>query len=271
MPYVCKSLTTTEGSFAARDKRLSICLRADGFSFAETTADRVLLTFGEAEGMHQSSMTGAIGEIKAFFAEVGLPPLGYAAMELVVLSDENVWVPNELFSPSLTRQYLKLVGGKGFSVMTSVSKALSSTSVFTADDQLATAFKVALPGLNVVNQHVKLSELACRSADHAVLALHWREGRVDVAGCRDGQYLYGNTLSFSSEEDALFRVIEVMKAFKCEGAGTEVLMMGEVDRERYRRFCPYFPVATLYTGEAVNYLNPAFKRLHTYRHALLFI
>lgn len=229
----------------------------------------MLLTFGEAAGEHKQSMTAAIGEVKAFFAEMGIRPIGYASMELVLYTDESTWVPDELFTPSLTRQYLKLVGGKGYPVMICNSKAIASTSVFVANEPLATAFKVALPGLNVVNQHAKLVGLAGRSNGRAVVATHWRQGRVDVACFRNGHYLYCNTLMYSNDADALYRIIEVVKTFKLEGKNTELLMLGEVDRERYALMCPYFPLATLYNGEAVQYINPEFRKVHTYRHALI--
>ena len=269
MPYASTRLITTEGSAGVRNKRLSICLKANGFSFAETTAEGVLLTFGEAEGQHRQSMTTAIGEVKTFFAEMNIRPIGYAAMELVMCSDESTWVPDELFTPSLTRQYLKLVGGKGFPVLTASSKAIASTAVFVANEQLATAFKVALPGLNVVNQHVKLSSLSGKSVGKALVAIHWRMGRVDVACFRIGRYLYGNTLHFTGDAEVVYRVVELMKVMKLEGENTEVLMLGEVDRRRYARLAPYFPVVSLYGGEAVHYSNPEFRSLHTYRHALI--
>ena len=269
MSYVSKTLITTEPEPAANDKRLSICLRADGFSFSTTTGDGMLLTFGEAEGGHARVMTAAIADIKAFFAEVGIRPLGYKSMELIVVSNHSTWVPDELYSSAANRQYLRLVGGDATSVMASPCPSLASTAVYSANDQLAMAFKVALPGLLVMNQHVKFVQLAPRSANHPVLLTYWREGRVDVAAFSAGRYLYGNTLSFDSRDEARFRIVEAMKTFNLDGPSTELLMCGDVDRELFAQLRPYFPTTTLYTGNATRFSNPAFKGLHTYRHALI--
>ena len=221
--------------------------------------------------MHATSMTGVMADVKAFFASVGIRPLGYASMELIVMSDENVWVPDELYSPSANRQYLKLVGSSAATVMATPCKQLGSTAVYVASDSLATAFKVALPGLSVINQHVKLATLGLeqRSMQHPLLVTHWRVGVIDFAAFRDGRYTYGNTVSFGSDSEAQFHTVEVLKSFGLENTNTELLMCGEVGRERFALLRPYFPVASLYTGTHTSFLNPAFKTLHTYKNALI--
>ena len=269
--YRSKSLIVTSNEFAPGEKRLSICLRPNGFSFSELTADGVLLTFGEAEGAHAASMTGVMADVKAFFAAVGIRSLGYGAMQLVLFSNESVWVPDELYSATANRQYLKLTGSTAPSAMTAPCKALASTAVFVADESMAMAFKVALPGLTVVNQHVKLasSGLEKRSAAHPLLLTHWRDHVIDYAAWRDGRYIFGNTIPFANDSEALFHTIEVVKSFGLENAGTELLMCGDVGRERFALLRPYFPVASLYTGSHTSYLNPEFKTLHTYKNALI--
>lgn len=269
--YRCKTLIVTEREIASSEKRLSICLRTNGFSFSEVTLGGVLLTFGEAEGAHAGSMTALMADVKAFFASVGVRPLGYATMELVVMSDASVWVPDELYSPAAHRQYLKLVGSEAATVMATPCKALGSTAVYVADDAALMAFKVALPGLAVMNQHVKIATLGLerRSVEHPLLLTHWREGVIDFAAFRDGRYIYGNTVPFATDSEAQFHTVEVLKSFGLENSGTELLMCGDVGRERFALLRPYFPQASLYTGVHASYLNPAFKTLHTYRNALI--
>lgn len=271
MSYRSKTLIVTENEFAPSEKRLSICLRTNGFSFSELTDSGVLLTFGEAEGVHAGSMTGIMADVKAFFSTVGIRALGYRSMELVLLSNESVWVPDELYSAASNRQYLKLVGSEAITLMTAPCKALASTAVFAASDAMAMAFKVALPCLTVVNQHVKLASMGLekRSDKHPLLLTHWREKVIDFAAFRDGHYIYGNTIPFKDDNEALFHTLEVLKSFGLENANTELLMCGEVGRERFAMLRPYFPVATLYTGRHTSFLNPAFKTLHTYRNALI--
>ena len=267
MSYACKTLINTANELASREKRLSICLGANGFSFTEVTSSGMLLTFGEAEGHHAATMTGVMADVKAFFASAGIRPLGYAAMELVVLTDESTWVPDELYSSMANRNYLRLVGSTPDMLMTYHSKALASTAVFAANEQVVTAFKVAMPGVTVMHQHAKMAQMAPRSADHPVLMAHWRQSRVDLAAFRDGRYLYGNSLRYTDDSEAVYHAVEVMKCYHLEEPGTELLVCGDMNRDRYALLTPYFPKATLFNG---NYkVSPELRGLHTYRHALL--
>lgn len=269
--YSCKTLIVTEKEFASNEKRLSICLRPNGFSFSEVTASGVLLTFGEADGAHAGSMTGVMADLKAFFNTVGIRPLGYGSLQLIILSDESTWVPDELYTPTANRQYLKLVGSEAISIMSAPCPALASTAVFAASDALAMAFKVALPGLSVMNQHVRMASMGVekRSVDHPVLLAHWREGDVDFAAYRDGRYIFGNTIHVVNDNEALFHTVEIVKSYGLENAGTELLLCGDVNRERFSMMRPYFPMATLFTGMHTSFINPAFKTLHTYKNALI--
>lgn len=269
--YKSKTLIVTENEFASHEKRLSICLRPNGFSFSEVTSSGVLLTFGEADGSHAGSMTGVMADVKAYFNAAGIRPFGYGAMELVLLSQENVWVPDELYAPGANRQYLKLVGGDALTVMAAHCKPLASTAVFAASEAMAMAFKVALPGLSVVNQHVRLASMGLerRSKDHPVLLTHWQEHSVDIAAYLDGRYVFGNTIAFADDSEVQFHTVEVLKSYGLEKANAELLMCGDVSRERFARMRPYFPSASLFTGMHTSFRNPEFKTLHTYRNALI--
>lgn len=276
--YACKTLIRSANEFASREKRLSICLGADGFSFAETTtsgvlgernATRTLLSFGEAEGRHASSMTGVMADVKAFFAEAGIRPLGYKAMELIVLSDESTWVPDELYSSISNRSYLRLVGSTPDTVMTCHSQALASTAVFAANEQVVTAFKVAMPGVAVMHQHAKMAQLAPACTAYPVLLTFWRQGRVDVAAFHDGRYIYGNTLRFSNDNEAIYHLVEVMKTYGLEDDATTLLLSGDVDRQRYALLRPYFPQVTLFNGNVNRDQSAELHSLHAYRHALI--
>lgn len=270
MSYACKTLITTSNELALREKRLSICLEADGFSFAETASGGALVSFGGAEGRHAATMTQVMADVKAFFNTVGIRPLGYGAMELVVMSNESVWVPDELYSAVANRKYLDLVGCAPESLLSCHSRELASTAVFSAIEHVVVAFKVAMPGVVVMHQHTKMAQLARLAKEHPMLLAHWRKGRVDVAAYADGRYIFGNTLSYTNDEEAAFHLVEVMKTYRLEGPATELLLCGDVDRERYARLRPYFPKVTLFNG-TVNATAAEFRTLHTYRHALLLI
>lgn len=268
MPYSCKTLITTDNELASREKRLSICLGANGFSFTETGNAGLLLTFGEIEGSHATTMTDVLADLKAILASLHIRPFGYAATELIVLSDENVWVPDELYTATATRKYLKLLGSEPSMILSCQYKPLASTAVFAADEHIVTAFKVAIPGISVISQHVKMAQYKAPDR-HPRILTHWREGRVDVAAFNENRYIYGNTLRFLNDSEAIYHIVDVMKSFSLEGNSTELLLCGNVGRELYAQARPYFPKVSLFNGTATQFDNPQFNRLHTYRHALI--
>lgn len=277
MAYLCKTLIATEDDSSAQEKRLSICLGADGFSFSVTTASHNLLTFGQAEGAHATSITDATRDIKAFFAETGIRPLGFRTIEIIAVSDDATWVPDELYTSVANRSYLRLLGGNPSAVVSVPCKALGSTMVFAAPEHLVTAFKVSLPGAVVLNQHVLFTRLLPYSTSRPVIVAHWRcgsagyaeKGRVDVAAMHEGKYLFGNSLRYSNVDEGIFQIVEVMKTYALDRPDTELLLCGDVDRDIYGRLRPYFATTTLYSGTATQFSNPEFKKLHTYRHALI--
>ena len=269
MPYSCKTLIKTDQELASREKRLSICLGANGFSFTETSTAGILLSFGEVEGKHAETMTEVMKDLKSFFASAGIRPLGYASSELIVLTDESVWVPDELYSSFNMRKYLKLMGSEPTMVMTCHSQSLASTSVFAATEHVVMAFKVVMPGVVVLNQHAKFAQIAPQSAHRQLLLSHWRKGRVDVAAFCDERYLFGNTLAFDNCDEAIYHIVDVMKSFNLESSATELLMCGDVNRELFSQARPYFPHVTLFNGTAKQSSNPQLQQLHTYRYALI--
>lgn len=267
--YACKTLIGATHELASREKRLSICLVANGFSFTEATTTGELLTFGEAEGSHAATMTSVMADVKAFFSSAGIRPLGYASMELIVMSDESTWVPDELYSSMSNRNYLRLVGSTPDQLMTCHSRALGSTAVFAANEQVVTAFKVAMPGVTVMHQHAKMAQMASRCTGHPVLMSFWRQGRVDVAAFREGRYIYGNTLRYANDNEAIYHLVELMKTHGLEDFSTELLLCGDVDRDRYAALRPYFPVTSLFNGTFNRDRNPELRGLHAYRHAMI--
>lgn len=269
MPYSSRNLVIAPERDAVHDKRLSICLAADGFSYAELSAQGELLAYGEADGGHSRQMTDATRYIRQFFSDAGIRPLGFRRMELIVCSDECAWVPDEVYNTASGRACLRLVGGNGANVLAAQCREIASTAVFAADDVLTTAFKVALPGLTVTNQHVRMFSCAKLSGGRSLLLTHWRNGHVDIAAFRDGRYLYGNTLSYTEEGPLAYQLVEIVRTFGLEASRTVMLMCGDVDRQRFAMLRPFFPKVELFTGTAK--LGDTFKTFHSYRHALLLI
>lgn len=263
---------TTDKEVPSYEKRLSICLRPNGFSFSIRTLDGILLTVGDTD-LPVCHLGESVKYVKDFFSERGMAAFGLKSMDLIVPSDSFVWIPEQLYDAARDRQYLKLVSrpDSSLGVYHDYSPLLKSYIVFTADATLVTAFKVALPGIDVRCQHSVLANahLMGRSRQHPLIVLCVRDGKADISAYYNGQLLLSNTQSVATQEDVLYRALEAMKQLHLETPDMELSICGNVGREIYGLLQHYFPNVSLYTGAPLRFENPQFQTLHTYRHVLI--
>ena len=270
------SVTTfisTDKEVANNESRISICLRTNGFSFSVTTIDKELLTFGEAEVDLNQPFKQLSQAIMDIFAQKGISTFGNKEARLVVCSEHFVWIPAHLYESSRDRQYLRMTSWpeSHLGVYHAFSDATKSYNVFSASSDVVTAFKLAIPGIDVVSQHWVLAneELMKRSAQHPVMLMHVREGVGDFEAFYNGQLLLSNSYAAINDSELLYHSLEVMKTMHLETPDMELAICGNVGREIYSLLQHYFPNVTLFTGQQFHYSNPEFQTFHSYRHALL--
>lgn len=262
----------TDKAVAANQKRLSICLRSNGFSFFTATLDRELLSYGEVDFDFDRPMGELTMRLKALLAELQLSAFAFAQMRLVVCSDHFAWVPEHLYDAVRDRQYLHMVASfeSSLGVYHIGSKRLQSYMVFSAPAAAVTAFKVVLPGVDVHCQHSVLAddELMRRSAAHPLVLMHRRAGCVDFEACYNGQLLFCNTFPVADDTEALYHGLDVMKQLHLETPDMELAICGDVDRSTYAMLQHYFPNVSLYTGAPVTSEHPDLQRIPTYKYIL---
>ena len=267
MSYVAKTMLAAQGRSSEQAASLFISLVEDGFCFTEVSSSGTLLSFGQAEGPHPNSLTEAESAIRSFFAENNVKRIGWRNVELIVNSDTNVWIPNDVYSPAASKACFNLVGASMRNVFTAVSPKLASTACFEVDDTLVTAFKIVLQGLKVISQHMKLTAFASRSANNPVVILYWRKGVADFACFNDGRYLFGNSFRFQDDGDVFYKTLDLTRSYGLDTGTQELLIFGDVDRARYNRFAAVFPKVSLYSGNCS--IPTELRMLQAYRHALL--
>ena len=267
------SIITTDKAVATDELRLSICLRTNGFSFSTATVGGELLTLGEAEFDFQRPISQLPQALKGLLDTNGIPTFGCKEARLVVPAECFAWVPEHLYDAARDRQYLSLVAhvDSGLGVYHARSGCVKSYMVFTAQAEVVTAFKLAIPGIDVVCQHsVLVNEMLMqRSAQHPIVLMHVRNGAGDFEAFFNKQLLMSNSFAATGEGELLYHALEVMKKLHLETPDMELAICGEVGREIYAMLQHYFPNVSLYTGRPFSYTNPEFQTLHSYRHILL--
>lgn len=273
MSYKVTTIIRSDKAVANNDSRLSICLSANGFSFSVVTSQDEIVLFGEADfdfGLPLRDLTQAI---KDFFTSIGLSTFGFKRATLVVPTDHFVWIPEHLHDAARNRQYLRMVSNPDLSlgVYHIAVPHLHSYMVFAASTSVVTAFKLAIPGIDVHCQHSLLAseQMLEKSAQHPVVLMHVRDGVGDFEAFFNHQLLLSNSYGAQNDNELLYHAIELMKQLHLETPDMELAICGNVGREIYGMLQHYFPNVTLYTGRQLSYANPQFRSLPTYKHVML--
>ncbi|MBQ4376625.1 MAG: DUF3822 family protein [Bacteroidales bacterium] len=272
MSYSIKKLISTPNEVPSYYKRLSICLNPNGFSFSRMTVQGTLLTFGEIDIDLFRPMSELTSDLKAFFASQNISPFDFEDMTLVADSDYTTWIPQELFEPEHERDYMaplySLPASMGCG--STFNKAVGAYCVFAASTSVVTAFRIAMPGIEVVCQQSLLAnQQVLQMADKApVILLHQREGQCDFVIASNGRLLLSNNYAVHTNEERLYRTLELMKSLQVESDQLALLLCGNVDRDTYASMRGYFPHINLYSGSQIRFINPEFKQLPIYKHIL---
>ena len=274
MSYKVNGFITTDKEFPSYEKRLSICLTPNGFSFSLTTIKDQLITFGEALHSGTTDMASLSNDIKEVFKQLSIQSFGFASIELVVPSDLSTWIPDSLYEDDLKSSYLRLLAPSvqvGHLVFADHSSSIGAYQIFTADGTVATAFKIALPGIVVRSQHSKLAETDVVGLGVPCMLAYIRDGKVDIAVFNAGRFVLSNTFCATSDKDILSVTLDVMHQLQIETPSTTLFLCGNVGRDTYMSLRNYFPQVKLYTGRRYSFVNPEFQHLHSYQHVLTLI
>lgn len=267
------TIITTDKAVANNEKRLSICLRSNGFSFSIVTLDQVLLTFGQADIDLNQQLGNQIQTLKDFFAANDINTFDMKQMSLIAPTDNFAWIPCHLYDPQYDRQYLKMVGRPDVNqgVFHTFVPLLNSYMVFSAPSAVVTAFKVALPGIDVHCQHSILvnEALMLHSMSHPLMVLHIGEQKGDIEAFYANQLLLSNSFVFHNGNELLYHTLGIMKQLHLETPDMELSICGNVDRDGFAFLQHYFPNVSLYYGRQVTFVNSEFQTFPTYKHALL--
>lgn len=273
MSYRTTSFISTPKEVPSYVKRLSICLKSNGFSFSRTTLSGVLLTFGEVGMDMYRPMSELTADLKDFFLQYSISPFDFEEMLLIVPSEASVWIPRQLFDEEHKVDYLKPIFAvpDGMACFSNYNEEVEAYNVFAANTSIETAFKIVLPGIEVYSQTNILAspQLLQESRYTPIILLHQRQNVCDFMVCRDGRLLLSNTFDVQTDEERLFRALELMKGLKVEDAQLTLYICGDVDRQTYVSLRGYFPQIKLYNGRPLRYMNPEFQSLKTYNHVLV--
>ena len=96
--YKVKQLVQVEENIVSNETRLSICLKANGFSFSLINNNNLrLLCVGEFEVDTTGSIPQVMNRIRECFSSIGIKMFKFAKTRIICQSTKNVWVPYKLY------------------------------------------------------------------------------------------------------------------------------------------------------------------------------
>ncbi|MBP5548713.1 MAG: DUF3822 family protein [Bacteroidales bacterium] len=274
MSYKINTFIKSDKVVASYEKRLSICIQTNGFSFSISSSDNELLTFGDVDCDMSVQMSSLIHDIKAAFAEMEIIPYGFHGSELVVASRQFVWIPQHLYDESKKRSYVEALCRiePGMGVFSDYSDTVNATLVFTANSGIVSAFQIAAPGLNVRCQHSKMvnAGIVASSNMKSVLMINVRDGQSDFAVFCNKKLQISNTYECVNFDETIYHALNLTKQFHLDDVPLTAVICGDVDRESFGRIGSFFPEVILYTGGKMTLPVAEMQHLPLYRYALMF-
>ena len=272
MAYTVKTFVADTAESGSSDKRLSISLKTNGFSFTVFAGENHLLTYCDVETENDGTISSLSSDIKKLFTDKKLMIFGYSSAEVVACADLASWLPEHLYEKGRERQYLSMVGKvrDGYTCYSDYCELLKSYIVFSADSTAVSAFKITFPGIKVRCQYSKLVVPEFVRQTEPVLLLNLRSGFCDIVASFGGQLHISNSYASASVGDAMYKALNVMKSLSMESPDLTLWLCGDVDRDTFALFAKYFPHVRLYTGQPFTCQNDNLRNIHTYRDILVF-
>ena len=273
MSYKINTLIKSDKVVVSYEKRLSICLTSNGFSFSITTVHDDLLAIGDVACNLDVAMSDLMTSVKNVFADSGIATYGLKEAELVVDSSRFVWVPQSLYDEKQQRTYLdavcKIENGQG--VYVDYNDAIKAYIVFSAPSALVSAFKIAIPGLKVRCQHDKMVNaiMVGHSDLKSLLLINLRDKESDYAVFCNKKLQLSNTFRCESYDDAIYHALNLTKQLHLEEAPLTTAVCGAIDRERFVQLRQFFPNVALYTGRQLTLTEPEMQHVPLYKYALI--
>lgn len=273
MSYKINYFIASDKDVASYEKRLSICLASNGFSFSVTDVYDELLAYGEMQCSLLSPIGELLSDIRAALAETRLQTFGLKETELITLSNQFVWIPQHLYDADNRKQYLDIMCKvpMGYGVFDDYNDLIKAHLVFSADNNIVSAFKVAIPGIKIRCQHSKMvNPIVLENSDQrSMMLVHFRAGETDFAVLDNKKLLLSNSYSCSNIDETMFYALNLARQFHLEDNRLLVGVCGSVDRDKFALLRDYFPNTALYTGRPLTLTVPEMQHIHTYRAALV--
>ncbi|MBR5778844.1 MAG: DUF3822 family protein [Bacteroidales bacterium] len=259
---------------ADNQKKLSICLETNGFSFTVTNSKNQLLAFVDIACSFPETLSQVIALVKQIFVDLRLDYMLMDDVELIIPTCKHTWVPESLFDAAHSRSYFKVLCPLDVkeSVFYSYSEKLQAYSVFAYWDTIVSAFKVFIPGIKVKSVQTKMLEtqLLEKSRMKTIIEVYVRKKDFDVAIFDNKNFVLGNSFKYADKSDIVYHILLLSQQMNISQDNIDVYISGKVDKAMYAYMEKFFGRMNLYTGKKLEFTDNEMYKIPLYQHSLLF-
>jgi hypothetical protein len=225
-------LHKVETDIVSAQTRLSICLKADGFSFSLIRDDsQKLLAVGTFEADLSGTIPSVMNTVKACFNSIGIKMFRFAKMRIICTSDKNTWIPYKLYDASKNKDYLRAVANlhENETVLANVSEKLDAVSVFAYPIHKYSGVKILINQAEYCAPAQVLAEYAYDISKFSqnTLIVNKRGQSLDIVLFKGNIFTLSNTITYSEAEDMIYNLLFILQQTEIDTEAVKLLLTGD--------------------------------------------
>ncbi len=225
-------LHKVETDIVSAQTRLSICLKADGFSFSLIRDDsQKLLAVGTFECDLSGTIPVVMNTVKECFNSIGIKMFRFAKMRVICTSEKQTWIPYKLYDASKNKDYLRAVANlhENETVLASVSEKLDAVNVFAYPIHKYSGVKILINQAEYCCPAQVLAEYAYDVAKFSqnTLIVNKRGKTLDIVLFKGNTFTLSNSITYSETEDMIYNLLFILQQTEIDTEAVKLLLTGD--------------------------------------------
>ncbi|MDR0790458.1 MAG: DUF3822 family protein [Bacteroidales bacterium] len=234
----------TEDSFLPDEMRLSICLRANGFSFSVIDHSFRLKAVGEFEVDLSQGITSVMRSIKECFASLDIRNLKFEKIKIISLTDKQVWIPYKLYDKTQDKNYIQTVCNvlSSETILSTTIEAIDAVSVFAIPLSHYSGLKVAMPTSKYCSQQEILTRYLFDVSSFATntFLLHKRGNTFDMLIFKGSNFVFSNSFACANAMDMIYYLLFALSRLEIDVEDINLVITGDqYSNEEFDTLCQY--------------------------------
>lgn len=229
--YKLVNLYKSEADIIASETNLSICLTANGFSFALVDNSQRLRCLGEFEVNLSQSITQVMMNVKACFRSINVHIFNFNKIRIVCQSDKSTWIPYRLYDATKNREYLSVVHGlfANETIIANTSRKLDAVNVFAFPLQVYSGLKVIMPKASYLCPSQIIAEYAfdVASLKQNTLILYKSDNTCSFALFKGSEFVLSNSFTFTNAADLIYFTLNTLQQAGINTGDVCLLLAGD--------------------------------------------